>query len=389
MNRQNILFTNAKIFTPDNIIDQGWMLINDMGKIVQIGEGQPARFENVVIKDLGSLSILPGLIDVHVHGGIGYSVMDAEYSALEEISKFHAKNGTTSFLATTTTASNEKIIKALRCAIETMKRGVSGAELVGIHLEGPFINEKKSGAQDKNEIRKPSITELEQIIAVSNNQLKVVTLAPEIENGMDAVKFFSKQGITVSIGHSDANFAEVKEAVKEGARHTTHHFNGMSRIHHREPGVAGAGLILNDLTTEIIADGIHVHPEMVKHLFETKGVWNVCAITDAVFCAGLPDGHYERVKVINGEVYLSDGTSLAGSTLTMIQALKNVISFTGYSLDEVLPSFTLVPARQTGIDDVKGSIEIGKDADFLIVDENLSILSTYVSGEAVYTTTKL
>ncbi len=219
---------------------------------------------------------------------------------------------------------------------------------------------------------------------MSENQIKLVTLAPEIENGLEAVKFFHEHGVTVSIGHSDAIFSEVETSLKEGVKHTTHHFNGMRPLHHRDPGVTGAGLLLNELTCEIIADGIHVHPEIVKFLFDTKGPWKICAITDSVFCAGLPDGKYDEVIVTNGQVYLSDGSSLAGSTLTMIQALKNVISFTGYPLEKVIPSFTIVPARQIGMDKIKGSIEVGKDADFLIVDKQLSILSTYVKGKEVY-----
>ena len=384
MKKQAILIKNAKVFTRDRVIDQGWILVNGDGKIKQIGEGDIETIDHAVIKDAAGRLLLPGMIDIHIHGGDGHSVLDGTYEALAGISAYHARHGTTSFLATTSTASNERIVKALHCAAVSMKKGMPGADLIGVHVEGPFINEKRSGAQDKDAIRSPSIDEMSQLLKVSENQIKLVTLAPEIENGLEAVEFFKDRGVTVSIGHSDASFQEVAEAVEMGANHTTHHFNGMSPLHHREPGVAGAGLMLEEITTEIIADGTHVHPRVVKHLFDTKGVWNVCAITDAVFCAGLPDGEYEGVSVKNGQVYLKDGSSLAGSTLTMIQALKNVIEFTGYSLEEVLPSFTMVPARQAKVDHAKGSIEIGKDADFLIVDEQLTIQSTYVKGIEVY-----
>ncbi|MCR2823481.1 N-acetylglucosamine-6-phosphate deacetylase [Lederbergia panacisoli] len=384
MKNQSALFTNAKIFLLDKVIDKGWILVNENGKIEEVGEGNPETVNHDVTVDVQGKSIIPGLIDVHIHGGNGYSFLDGKYESLAEISAFHAEHGTTSFLATTSTASRERIIKALNCASESFEKGMPGADLVGVHLEGPFINEKRSGAQEKSDIRLPSINEIDDYMKASNNLIKLVTLAPEVENGYEAVKYFKEQGVTVSIGHSDANFNEVLEAIQAGATHTTHHFNGMSPLHHREPGVAGAGMALKELTTEIIADGIHVHPEMVKLLFDVKGVWNTCAITDAVFCAGLPDGEYGRVFVTNGQVYLSDGSSLAGSTLTMIQSLRNVISFTGYSLLDVLPSYTMVPARQAKIDHVKGSIEKGKDADFLIVDDELSILSTYVKGIEVF-----
>ncbi|MBS4220438.1 N-acetylglucosamine-6-phosphate deacetylase [Bacillus sp. FJAT-49711] len=384
MKNQVTLFKNASIFMLDRIIDQGWILVNENGKIEEIGEGSPEVLTHDVIVDVQGKSIIPGLIDVHIHGGNGYSFLDGRYDSLAEISAFHAKHGTTAFLATTSTASKERIIKALTCAAESFEKGMPGADLVGVHLEGPFINEKRSGAQEKSDIRLPSINEIDEYMEASKNLIKLVTLAPEVKNGYEAVKYFNDLGVTVSIGHSDANFKEVIEAIQSGATHTTHHFNGMSPLHHREPGVAGAGLVLKELTTEIIADGIHVHPEMVKLLFEMKGVWNICAITDAVFCAGLPDGEYERVYVTDGQVYLSDGSTLAGSTLTMIQSLKNVISFTGYSLFDVLPSYTMVPARQAKIDHLKGSIEKGKDADFLIIDDEFSILSTYVKGLEVF-----
>jgi len=384
MKNQVTLFKNARIYLLDKVINQGWILVNEIGKIVEIGEGNTGTLNYDVIVDGEGMSLIPGLIDVHIHGGNGYSFMDGSYEALAEISSFHAKHGTTSFLATTSTASKERIIKALNCAFESYEKGMPGADLIGVHLEGPFINEKRSGAQEKSDIRLPSIDEINQYLQASNNLIKLVTLAPEVENGFEAVKHFTECGVTVSIGHSDANFQEVQKSIQVGATHTTHHFNGMSPIHHREPGVAGAGMVLKELTTEIIADGIHVHPEMVKLLFDVKGVWNTCAITDAVFCAGLPDGEYERVYVTKGQVYLSDGSTLAGSTLTMIQSLKNVISFTGYSLFDILPSYTMVPARQAKIDHLKGSIEKGKDADFLIVDDELSIVSTYVKGIEVY-----
>jgi N-acetylglucosamine-6-phosphate deacetylase len=381
---KSTLFRNAKIYSRDITMECGSLLISDSGKIDRFGEGDIDVSDQVEVVDLQGRTIIPGLIDIHIHGGNGYSVMDGEYKSLAEISAFHAKNGTTSFLATTTTGAREDIVKALDCAARSMEVGLPGADLIGVHLEGPFINEKRSGAQDKAMIRSSSIEEISLFLEASKDKIKLVTLAPEIDHGLEAVKFFKDHGVTVSIGHSDATFQQVIEAVEMGASHTTHHFNGMRPLHHREPGVTGAGLALSEITTEIISDGIHVHPEMVKLLFDKKGVWNTCAITDAVAVAGLPDGDYGEVVVTNGEVYLADGSSLAGSTLTMIKALKNVLEFTGYSIEKVLPSFTIVPARQIGVDDVKGAIEIGKDADFLIVNHELTILSTFVKGKEVY-----
>jgi N-acetylglucosamine-6-phosphate deacetylase len=311
-------------------------------------------------------------------------MMDGTYESLDGISKFHAMHGTTSFLATTDSSTNDRITRALKCVAESILKGVSGAEIIGVHLEGPFLNLKRCGAQNKSEIRLPSPAEIHGFWDASQGLIKLVTLAPEITGGLDAVKQFIGYGTTVSIGHSDATYDEVIQAIQFGVSHTTHHFNGMSPLHHREPGVAGAGLMLPQLTTELIADGIHVHPALVKHLFDSKMPNNICLITDAVQCAGLSDGNYGQVTMTNGQIYLKDGSSLAGSSLTMLQALKNVMQFTGYTLEWILPSLTEVPARQIGMAHRKGSLQTGKDADFLVLDDALNLYSTYVKGKEVY-----
>ncbi|WP_062104495.1 N-acetylglucosamine-6-phosphate deacetylase [Bacillus niameyensis] len=387
MEADKLFVVNAQIFTPEKIIMNGWLIIDQTGKIESIGEGSLDDCSNGRVYDAGGCMLLPGLIDIHIHGGAGYSVMDATYESLAEISKFHVAHGTTSFLATTNTQSKERIVSTLKSASKAMELGVPGSDLIGIHLEGPFIDEEKRGAQSREHIRVPNSMDIDEFLKAANNQIKLVTLAPEVKNGLAAVRQFKEQNVTVSIGHSNATLQDVKEAIKAGANHTTHHFNGMSAFHHREPGVAGAGLIFPELTVEIIADGFHVHPELVKWLFDVKGVWKICAITDAVFCAGLPDGEYHGVFVENGQVFLKDGHNLAGSTLTMIQAFKNVLNFTGCTIEQILPAFTLVPAQEIKIDHLKGSLEIGKDADFLIVDKELSIISTFVRGKEVYKAT--
>jgi N-acetylglucosamine-6-phosphate deacetylase len=378
------LFINGKLYTPDQIIENGRMSVNALGQIEAIGGPELEAPPDVSIQDLKGATVLPGFIDVHVHGGNGFQMMEGTYESLDGMSKYHAAHGTTSFLATTSTAAKDKTVKALQCAAESKVKGLSGADLLGVHLEGPFINDKRRGAQRREHIRLPNPEELTEYIEASDNTIRLLTLAPEVEGGLSAVELLVSRGITVSIGHSDASFEQVTKAVERGANHTTHHFNGMSPLHHREPGVAGAGLILNEITTELIADGIHVHPAVVKLLFETKTPWNVCMITDAVTCAGLPDGEYGNVTMTDGQIYLKDGSSLAGSSLTTLQALKNVMKFTGYPIENILPSLTLVPARQIKVQDRKGSLEIGKDADFLVADHELRLQSTYVKGIEVY-----
>lgn len=385
MPEQCQLWINARLYTPQGVIDNGRLLVSPDGRIGAVG-GAEARPDDsgLIVRDLGGLSVLPGFVDIHIHGGGGGNVMDASYDSLDKISRFHARHGTTSLLATTTTGKIAAMERALDCAAEAMKRGTAGAEIAGIHLEGPFLNLQRIGAQNKEEIRLPEPGLIERFWEASQGRLRLVTLAPELDGGFAAVRRFAGKGVTVSIGHSDAVFDEVAEAVRCGASQTTHHFNGMSPLHHREPGVAGAGLVMPELTVELIADGGHVHPAVIRLLFAGKTPRKVCLITDAVACAGLPDGDYGELTMTGGQVYLKDGCSLAGSSLTMHRALLNVMRFTGLKLEEALPSLTETPARQAGLDDRKGSLAVGKDADFLIVDDELRIVATYVGGREVY-----
>jgi N-acetylglucosamine-6-phosphate deacetylase len=385
-NRRQLL-VNGKIYTGDRVIHNGSMLVDGEGRIEAVGGPELSRADTP-IRDLKGSMVLPGFIDVHVHGGGGHEMMDGTYEGLQGMSRFHAAHGTTSFLAATDSDSEEAIMNALRNTAEAAGKGLDGAEMLGVHLEGPFLNPIRSGAQNKTHIRAVNLNELQRYIDASGSRIRLVTLAPEIEGGCEAVEMLSRLGITVSVGHSDATYAQMLEAIERGATHTTHHFNGMSPFHHREPGVAGAGLICQELTTELIADGIHVHPAVVKMLFDTKGPHKVCMITDAVNCAGLTDGDYGSKTMKNGQIWLKDGSSLAGSSLTMIKALKNTLAYTGYSLERLLPSLTEVPARQIGASDRKGKLEAGKDADFLILDDELTILSTFVRGREVYTNAK-
>lgn len=380
----SVLWKNANLYTPLGVIVHGMMLVNPNGTIDSIGPSGSINGDNAQIIDASGLTILPGFIDLHIHGGNGFNVMDANYESINEISKFHASQGTTSFLPTTTTDTKEAISRALMSVAEAVEEGVSGADILGIHLEGPFLNQKRKGAQKEKDIRIPTINELEYYSSISKQLIRLVTLAPEIKGGFEAVQYLNGLGVTVSAGHTDATYEQIMEAVKLGISHTTHHFNGMSPFHHRDPGVAGAGLLSTSLTTELIADGIHVHPAVVKLLFDIKSCENICVITDAVTCCGLQDGEYGNVRMIDGQVYLKDGSSLAGSSLTTIQALKNILDFTGYPLEKVLPSLTSVPAREIHMEHQKGTLECGKDADFLVVNDELEITATYVRGTEVY-----
>ncbi|MCR2821515.1 N-acetylglucosamine-6-phosphate deacetylase [Lederbergia panacisoli] len=378
------LYVNGKIYTGSDIYENGQMLVDEDGKIIDISHEQ-LNSTNINVIDLRGKIVVPGFVDVHIHGGNGYEVMGGTEKDLDETSKFHASHGTTSFLPSTAAASNDDLIRVLKNCAASFENGVSGAELLGVHLEGPYINEKARGAMDIEQIRLPDLTEMERFIKASENTIRLVTLAPEIEGGLELVEYLNEQGVTVSIGHSYASYEEMKKAVEHGVRHTTHHFNGMRGLHHRDPGVAGTGLMLEELTLELIADGIHVHPAVVKFMYQAKGADKICAITDAVKSTGLLDGEYDDVQVMNGKIFLKEHPdTLAGSSLTMINGLHNVLQYTGLPLEKVLPSFTIVPAKKANVVNRKGSIERGKDADFLILDEDFNLVSTFVKGKKVY-----
>ncbi|WP_164821648.1 N-acetylglucosamine-6-phosphate deacetylase [Paenibacillus koleovorans] len=378
-----LVLQNGSIYTPGGVIENGYLIVRENGEIEAIGAGQAPSAGDAEVRDCTGLLVLPGFIDVHVHGGGGVGMLEATFEGLEGMSRYHAQFGTTAFLATSSTTDMDRIKRALRNAAESIGK-TTGAELAGIHLEGPYLNEIRRGAQSKDHIRLPQIDEIQELLNEAGGHIRLVTLAPEVEGGLKASAWLAEQGVTVSAGHSNATFAEMEAAVQHGVNHTTHHFNGMSPFHHRDPGLAGAGMILPELTTELICDGIHVHPGAVKLLFEVKKPEGVCMITDAIFAAGLPNGDYKNIVVKDGVIMLSDGSSLAGSSLTMLQALKNVIRFTGLSLETVLPSLTAVPARQVRLDQTKGSLEPGKHADFLLLTPELELQATFVRGKEVY-----
>ncbi|AZN42594.1 N-acetylglucosamine-6-phosphate deacetylase [Paenibacillus albus] len=379
-------YVNAQVYTGYELIRGGWIVANDDGSIASVGSpGSLDAAEVSEMIDLDGKIVLPGFVDVHVHGGGGYDLLRGEQEDYRGAAVFHASHGTTSMLSTTGGAPEPATLELLRRARQAQMDGTAcGADYIGVHLEGPFLNPIRKGAFDESLLHAPDFGEMQRYITASGGTIRLVTLAPELSGGEEFVRWLTAQGICVSIGHSNATYEQTLQAIEWGARHTTHHFNGMSPFHHRDPGVAGAGMTQPSLTTELIVDGIHVHPAAVRFLFDLKGAWNVCVITDAVYQAGLPDGDYGETVVSEGRIYLRGTATLAGSSATMLDSLRRVLDYTGRSLGNVIPSFTIVPARQAGVEKHKGSLAAGMDADFLILDEQLHLLETYVRGRRVY-----
>ena len=384
---KELLLTNAKVLTEDGLITKGFIYIQD-GKIVEIGpeSALPASGEHIKVIMLPKNStVVPGFIDVHIHGAGGADTMDATTEALFTMASVLPEEGTTSFLATTITQDKEEIFKALKNVADYIghHNEPGKAEVIGIHLEGPFINEMRKGAQPADHIIAPDIRLFAEMQDAAGNHIRLVTLAPEKENGYEFISYLAQNGVIASVGHSDADYKQMDQAVKAGATHVTHLFNGMRGIHHRNPGVAGAALLFKELKVEIIADGIHVVPEMIDLSLRAKGTDGVILITDSMRAKCLKNGTYDlggqEVSVANGKALLADGT-LAGSILKMKDSLKNMMKFTGISLEEAVKLASENPAKQLQIFDRKGSIAKGKDADLVILDENLEVEMAFCRG---------
>jgi len=322
--------------------------------------------------------IAPGFIDVHVHGGDGADFMDASEETNARILRFHAKHGTTALCATTLSGSVADIQKAVK-AIARSQWGAD-AEIVGIHLEGPFINRRRAGAQDASSIRPADIHELSALLALAPRMHWMMTVAPELDGARALIEHF-RDRVLFSIGHTAADYSEAAAALEWGARHFTHLFNAMTGMHHREPGVAGAAFV-SDATAELIADGIHVHPVMLR-IAATAMPHRIALVTDAMRACGLTDGEYKLygydVRVSDGAARLADGT-LAGSVLTMGDAVKNMVELADVPIEMVLPLASEVPARVIGVADKKGRIARNEDADFVLLTDKLEIDRVIVRG---------
>ncbi|OYY55850.1 MAG: N-acetylglucosamine-6-phosphate deacetylase [Sulfurovum sp. 28-43-6] len=367
---------NAKILHEETILE-GCTLFFD-NKIVKITD--EVTPQNCEVIDAKGAYVSAGFIDLHVHGSGGSDVMDASPAALETISATLLQTGVTSFLATTMTMSNEAIDQALQNVQEHAK-GVTGASILGVHLEGPFINVSRHGAQNKAYVQAPTMA----LIAPYMQEIKMITLAPEIKGAEEFVKqmMSSNPYVVLSVGHSDASYEECKEGFAWGMSHATHLFNAMSPYHHRSPGIVGA-VLDSEVTCDIIADLVHTHPSVLQLVYTMKKE-KLILITDAMRAGCMKCGSYDlggqHVEVREGKAVLEDGT-LAGSVLKMNEALLNMREHTSMGLLEVVNAATKAPAQKLGIK--KGELKVGYDADIVIFDENFSIITTIVMGEIKY-----
>lgn len=374
--------TNVKIFNGKDFIPKGTVVFEN-GKITDIIDIEISPDENTF--DGKGMLLAPGFIDIHIHGGAGHDVMDKSVDGIKEICSHLAKNGTTSFLATTVTYDLDETNESLKCVLKA-KEDNKGADILGVHLEGPFLNIEKKGAQNGKYIINPTISAYEKITKDCKDLVKRVTIAPELEGSMEFIRYLADKGVCVSIGHTCADFDTFEEGIKNGANLCTHLFNGMNPFHHRNPGVVGAALYDDKANVEMICDLIHLDQNTIKTVHKIKGAEKCCLISDAMCASGLKDGQYALggldVYVKNGSARLEDGT-LAGSIITMKDAVKNLITKLNLPVADVLNMASYNPAKIIGADKSKGKIAKNYDADFVLLDDNYDVCDVFVGGRKI------
>jgi N-acetylglucosamine-6-phosphate deacetylase len=383
MTKSTILLTNIQFVDSHDHHITGWIYVEGT-KIKSLGQGQPKNFPVDISLDGQGLTVLPGMIDLHTHGAKGNEMIGITAPGLQEMSQFYASHGVTGFLASTWTAPREAIRDAIAVTHSVMGNEM-GAKILGVHLEGPWLNVACCGAQDSSLIR--TATREEAVEYLNTDLVRLVAVAPEIPDNEWIIRECTHRGITVSAGHTNATYVEMKHAVEMGVTQVTHCFNAMRPLNHREPGVVGAAFDIPQIKCELIADNIHVNPVVMKLLMNIKGPENVILISDSISAAGMPDGEYsfEGAKVIlkDGAARLQDGT-LAGSTLTMERALSNIMKATGRPMGELIACASLNPAHAIHMDDHKGQLRRDWDADLILVDQYLQVKFTMVEGKVVF-----
>lgn len=369
-----------RILTEDGVFQPGWLYVRD-GRIVVVETGlsSPPSISRSI--DVGTDMIVPGFIDVHIHGAYGFSVNEQ----LSELARVLPRAGVTAFLPTFATWwPMPDLLQQLRVASEIAALADSGAEVLGFHLEGPFLNPRRKGAQNPLYFERPSPSALAQALAAGASKIRMITIAPEQDEAYVVIREAAKQGIIVALGHSDANAKVTAEAVHAGAQHVTHLFNAMHPIHHRDPGLAVATLLNEELSAEIVADGIHVDPAMIQLAIRCKGLDSILIVSDAVPQAGLGDGEWiigDRRRVSReGRCTLEDGT-LAGSMRLLDSGVRTLVLQCGLTMHQASMLASRNPARLLGIDDRKGSLAEGMDADIAVLNDALEVVMTIATGE--------
>ncbi|HEY2117153.1 MAG TPA: N-acetylglucosamine-6-phosphate deacetylase [Candidatus Angelobacter sp.] len=381
------VITAARLVTPVEWIESPLVTVED-GHIAALRSRSDAEIPAGQLLNFPGLILAPGFIDIHIHGGAGRDAMEASESALEQIERQLVKHGVTAYLPTTVTAPQERILKALGGLgklIATANKNQGRAAPLGIHLEGPFISHEKRGVHPPENLVSPSPRAFDRFWQASAGNIRMMTIAPELPGAAETIQHGRTLGVHSSLGHSNATYQQAQSGISAGADHATHTFNAMRALDHRDPGILGAVLENDELSADIIADGIHVHPSVLNLFLRAKGADRAILITDAISATGMPDGTYSlgglEVQVSNGRCEYQG--KLAGSVLTLDRAIRNVMSFAGWQLQQAVRLATLNPAQRLGISDQRGLLAPGRRADLVVLTPEGQVAHTIIGGEMV------
>jgi N-acetylglucosamine-6-phosphate deacetylase len=379
----------ATVLTPTQTLTRSTVVASDDGRISYIGPMEDAPRVDGERLDLRGRFVIPGFINIHVHGGNGitFGNMDALEEDLENYSRWAAQNGVSGFLISIMAPTGDELTRMIEAYVPIFERGVSGAEALGIHLEGPFMNVEKKGAQNPKWIHDPDLEEAKGFLKAGQGWIHQVTIAPELSGAKEVAALFRQAGVVNAVAHSAADYDIAREAFLGDWTHVTHTFNAQTGLHHRKPGLVGAVMNMDDITAELIADEIHVHPGAMKVLVRAIGTDRVVLITDGMEAAGLPEGDYHllghEISVRDGAARMADGT-LAGSAAVLNQCVRNIHKDVDVSLIDAVKMATLNPARAMGFSNRLGSIALGKDASLTVIDKDVNVYLTMVQGRIVY-----
>lgn len=391
------IIKNAVLILPDKILHEGFIVFSN-GIITEIGEGHCEEYnDSDTIIDAKKNYVSPGFIDMHTHGAGGHDFMDNTIEAYLGAASTHAKYGTTSLVPTTLTSTIEELLKTFSVYEQVKEVNINGAELLGLHLEGPYFAYNQRGAQDPKYLRNPHPNEYNEILAKGGNHIIRWSMAPELDGALVLGDLLQSKGILASLGHTDALYEDVIKAYKHGFTHVTHLYSCMSTVTRRNAyryaGAIEAAYMIDNMSVEIIADGIHLPKSLLQYVCKFKPLDTIVLCTDSMRAAGMPDGEYilgsidngQKVIVEDGVAKLPDRSAFAGSVATTDRLVRTMIDIAGVPLFDAVKMITQNPARILGISKNKGSLEIGKDADIIIFDSNISVQTTIVKGKIIYT----
>jgi N-acetylglucosamine-6-phosphate deacetylase len=377
------------IVTPFRLVKNGVIII-DNGKIFELGKVSDVEIpDNSEVIDVSGRFICPGFVDLLVHGGNGYGFADENSESIKIVSDYFLSHGSTTVLASLFAKPTEMLLKDLDRVAQYIDDNPK-SNIRGIHMEGPYLNKELKGAMNESYLWTPSVESWEKMWKASRGKIKIMTIAPELPGAIDVMRAAANEGVVLSIGHSMANYNEIEVAIDNGAAHVTHMFNAMSPFHHRTPGVILGGMLRNELKIELIADTLHVHPAVMELLLKLKGANGIILVSDSIRAGGMHEGEYEfadqKVFMKNKRAFLADGT-LAGSTLTLNVAVKNLVETANAKLTEAVRMASLNGAKVLNLENKKGILAAGKDADIVILNESYEVEMTILNGNIAFTKT--